>query len=130
MIIRPMNVRRKAIALVALLGLLAACQLPGATDNADGEFITGPGASAVNPSNVDTQKQACERAGGEFRETGRLGLLTCVTTPVDAGKACSASSDCSTHCLARSRSCAPIQPLFGCHDILDAYGRQVTLCID
>jgi hypothetical protein len=52
-------------------------------------------------------------------------------TPKDAGKSCSTSSECSTgNCLARSQSCSPIEPLFGCNELLDAEGRRVTLCVE
>jgi hypothetical protein len=33
-------------------------------------------------------------------------------------------------CLARSGTCAPIMPLFGCNEVLDKQGRRVTLCIE
>ena len=32
--------------------------------------------------------------------------------------------------LARSGTCAPITPMFGCNDILQDDGREVTLCLD
>ena len=48
----------------------------------------------------------------------------------DGGKSCKRERDCEGLCLARSRTCAPIQPLFGCNDILQDNGVMVTLCID
>ena len=48
----------------------------------------------------------------------------------DAGKTCRRQTDCETECLARSRTCAPITPLFGCNPVLQADGREVNLCID
>lgn len=117
---------KQLFSVVAVAVLVTAC-LPQQDDEA---FISGPGANATNPSNFAAQQSACVRRGGEFREAGKLGLMTCFTTPKDAGKSCAKSSDCATECLARSRTCAPIQPLFGCNDLLDSAGRMVTLCVD
>ena len=72
----------------------------------------------------------CEAGGGLWSDAGGKGIKTCVQRTRDAGKSCKRESDCEGLCLARSRSCAPIKPLFGCNDILQADGRQVTLCID
>ena len=73
---------------------------------------------------------ACEAGGGLWSEAGKKGVKTCVQRTRDAGKSCKREGDCQGFCLARSRSCAPVTPLFGCNDILQADGRQVTLCID
>lgn len=87
--------------------------------------------SEVNPDQTQAQKALCEARGGEFKPGGIHGFLTCYQTPKDAGKSCSAASDCGTgNCLARSKTCAPITPLFGCNDLLDHNGRLVTLCVD
>ncbi|MBL8562120.1 MAG: hypothetical protein JNN06_07550 [Gemmobacter sp.] len=73
---------------------------------------------------------ACEASGGLWSEAGKKGVKTCVQRTRDAGKSCKREGDCEGYCLARSRSCAPVTPLFGCNDILQADGGQVTLCID
>ena len=73
---------------------------------------------------------ACEAGGGIWSEAGKKGVKTCVQRTRDAGKSCKREGDCEGYCLARSRSCAPVTPLFGCNDILQADGGQVTLCID
>ncbi|AJE48266.1 hypothetical protein [Celeribacter indicus] len=89
------------------------------------------GGQGADPAVTASEKRACEARGGEFRSGGMAGFLTCFTTPKDAGKSCKASGDCGTgKCLARSGTCAPITPLFGCNEILDAQGRRVTLCVD
>jgi hypothetical protein len=54
----------------------------------------------------------------------------CVTLTRDGGKACTRQSQCEGYCLARSGTCAPITPMFGCNDILQDDGREVTLCLD
>ena len=73
---------------------------------------------------------SCERKGGRYVATGESGARSCIQPTRDAGKQCSKESDCDGLCLARSRTCAPFKPLFGCNDILQKDGRRVTLCID
>lgn len=73
---------------------------------------------------------ACEKQGGSWNRAGATITRTCVFRTRDGGKSCRRQSDCEGLCLARSRSCAPLRPLFGCNDILQNDGRQVKLCID
>ena len=94
------------------------------------EEMTEPDQPLIGASAVEAQRAACETDGGTFGTGGITGALVCYRPTSDAGKACSASTDCTTECLARSRTCAPVEPLFGCNDILDALGRTVTLCRD
>jgi hypothetical protein len=72
----------------------------------------------------------CEKRGGSWDNAGKPGTKACIKRTRDAGKACRKQSDCESVCLARSRTCAPIKPLFGCNEILQDDGRRVTLCID
>ena len=87
-----------------------------------------PEAEAAPPKSAP--QLACEAGGGIWSEAGKKGVKTCVQRTRDAGKSCKREGDCEGYCLARSRSCAPVTPLFGCNDILQADGGQVTLCID
>lgn len=73
---------------------------------------------------------ACEKRGGSFVSAGKSGAKTCQTRTRDSGKQCRRESDCEGVCLARSRSCAPVKPLLGCHEILQDDGYRVELCID
>ena len=109
-------IRPAFVALAALA--LAACQ------QEDGD-LPPVGAAAVEAARID-----CERRGGSFAPGGVSGGLTCFTTPPDAGRQCQTSDDCTGACLARSGTCAPITPLFGCHEILDAAGVRSRICID
>ncbi|SNX68982.1 hypothetical protein SAMN05878503_102422 [Cereibacter ovatus] len=70
---------------------------------------------------------ACEKKGGSY--VAVKSLYTCVRVPRDAGKACISGAECSGECLARSKTCAPYDPLVGCNDILDDFGRRMTLCL-
>lgn len=73
---------------------------------------------------------ACERRGGVW-STAAGGIASFCQTPLrDAGKACTQAGDCEGQCLARSRSCAPVAPLFGCHEILNDFGQVLTECIN
>ena len=72
----------------------------------------------------------CEKTGGQWAVAGLSGAYVCVTLTRDGGKVCRKKTDCQGLCLARSGTCAPIMPLFGCNEVLEKDGRRVTLCID
>ncbi len=102
---------RRIAALWAVLAL-AACQ-------------TDP--SAPGPSGGGALEQGCAGQGGRI-EAGLAGP-TCVTPEPDAGKTCSNSDECSGFCLAESRTCSPVTPYFGCHDLFEN-GQVAMLCVD
>jgi hypothetical protein len=110
----------RALALLAVL-VLGSCQ-PVAPPVGD-IGLTGPERMAV-------ELQACEERGGSFQRAGKGGVFTCVTRTRDAGKSCTAATQCESLCLARSRTCAPVKPIFGCNDILNSAGVRLTQCID
>jgi hypothetical protein len=90
-----------------------------------------PAAEAAPPTPPKSPEQlACERKGGVYANAGASGGKACVKRTRDGGKQCRKESDCEGFCLARSNTCAPIKPMFGCNDILQDDGRKVTLCID
>lgn len=72
----------------------------------------------------------CERRGGTWARAGKSEARTCVKQTRDGGKQCTKGTQCEGLCLARSGTCAPLAPLFGCNEILEDDGRRVTLCID
>ena len=72
----------------------------------------------------------CERRNGTWSRAGRSGTMTCITMLRDSGQQCRRDRDCEGQCLARSRTCAPFSPMFGCNEVLQDDGRRVTLCID
>lgn len=83
------------------------------------------------PQYAVLQQQACEKSGGRWGGGGAAGFFVCYKTTRDAlVKSCRAATDCEGLCLARSRSCVPVTPLFGCHSILDTNGQPETICID
>jgi hypothetical protein len=76
------------------------------------------------------QMQDCQKLGGTFRPVKPGGSLACFTVPKDAGQSCKASTDCESACLARSLTCAPVKPLFGCNEVLNSGGFRVSQCIE
>lgn len=81
------------------------------------------------PPALANQRQECRRSGGQLAP--RLpGVYACVRATRDAGRRCEAAADCEGLCLARSASCAPLAPLFGCHEVFTSPGRRETLCTD
>lgn len=79
---------------------------------------------------ISPEEIACVKDRGSWGAVGRSGAHTCVYSTRDAGKSCGQESDCEGVCLARSKTCAPVRPLFGCNDILQDDGVMATLCID
>ena len=87
--------------------------------------VAEPPARVLGPEEL-----ACVKKGGQWSVAGKAGGMSCVHMMRDAGKSCHKKSDCEGDCLARSNTCAPVAPLFGCNEILQDNGVMVTLCID
>jgi hypothetical protein len=95
------------------------------------ETPTSPPASEPEPETPKSAEQVlCEKTGGQWAVAGKTGAHLCVSPTRDGGKMCRKKSDCEGQCLARSGTCAPFMPLFGCNDVLEQNGSRVTLCID
>jgi hypothetical protein len=89
------------------------------------------GVAPVEPVAQKSKEQiTCEKRGGNWGNVGKSNLKTCIKRTKDAGKQCRKQSDCESVCLARSGTCAPVKPLFGCNEIFQKDGSRVTLCID
>ncbi|MEM9473660.1 MAG: hypothetical protein AAGA71_00070 [Pseudomonadota bacterium] len=101
-----------------LIATLAACQ------------PTEPAEPLMGAALVTREEAACEADGGRWGTGSREGTFVCYRTPADAGQTCSADGDCEGLCLARSRTCAPVTPMFGCHEVLGRLGARSTLCIE
>ncbi|HPD91457.1 MAG: hypothetical protein H6900_09270 [Rhodobacter sp.] len=82
-----------------------------------------------DPPMLAQQRAACERDGGRMTPRAQ-GVFACVRPTRDAYHHCESNADCEGVCLARSGTCAPLQPLYGCQDVLTLPGRRETLCID
>lgn len=89
-----------------------------------------PGAeAAVLPDPKSDQQLACERKRGQW-VTAVGSLKACVYPTGDSGKRCERESQCEGACLARSGTCSPVEPLYGCNEILQDNGARVTLCLE
>lgn len=74
---------------------------------------------------------SCAREGGQMTSApGKSKAKICVRETSDFGKRCTRSGECEGECLARSGTCAPATPMFGCHEILMGAGQKATLCRD
>lgn len=83
------------------------------------------------PAVVKTPGQiACEKGKGRFVKAGNAGTYTCVRPTRDGGKRCTKAGNCQGVCLARSQTCSPYTPIFGCQEILQDDGLRVTECIE
>lgn len=88
-------------------------------------------AEPVEPVVIKTAAHlACEKRGGRWSVTGGGAAAFCQSPTRDAGKSCRKSTDCTGYCLEKSRSCAPVTPMLGCHEILNEAGRMLTQCIN
>jgi hypothetical protein len=76
------------------------------------------------------QQLACEKKKGRWAKIGRGEARACVFQTRDAGKRCERESQCDSVCLARSGTCAPFKPMYGCNEILQDNGARVTLCLE
>ena len=92
----------------------------------------GQGTAAAEPAPPPkSQPQlTCEAAGGIWGQSRGKGAFLCQKRMKDGGKVCHKKGDCTGECLGPSQTCAPVAPLMGCNDVMDAEGRQVTLCLD
>lgn len=102
---------------------------PGAT-TADPAQTAAPPVAEQPARVLGPEELACVKKGGQWAAAGSAGGMSCLHVMRDAGKSCHKKSDCEGDCLARSNTCAPIAPLFGCNEILQDNGVMVTLCID
>ncbi|WP_312327376.1 hypothetical protein [Stenotrophomonas sp.] len=107
---------------------------------------TAPGAdSATAPApagNATAEAAACAASGGELKPLGRLQRVQCVVPYADAGKTCSAKSDCTGQCLANGDTeiaagtkatgiCqTDVSQNFGCRQRIDGGVAQGTICVD
>lgn len=84
----------------------------------------------ATPAPKSDAQIACEKSKGLWTRTGQGNIMACIRKTRDSGKTCDSKSDCQGECLARSRTCAPFRPMFGCNAVLNTNGAEVTLCLD
>ncbi|MDZ7906757.1 MAG: hypothetical protein U5N55_14045 [Cypionkella sp.] len=120
-------------AAAAALKAGAASTTPTKTPAAITPSATTPNAttpSAAPPKEPSSPEEAaCIKDNGRWGRAGKSSAMACFYPSKDAGKSCSKESDCTSQCLARSRSCAPFWPIFGCTEVIQNDGAVVKLCL-
>lgn len=104
-----------------------AAEAPAETPPEETPAEAGPAPAPVVKSPVQI---ACERRKGTWASIGAGSGAFCQLPTRDGGKSCRKSTDCQGYCLARSGTCAPVMPMFGCQEILNEDGRMLTECIN
>jgi hypothetical protein len=105
--------------------------LPEATPVADtAEPAPTPDLTQTPVTPKSEQQLACEKKKGRWQKIGKGEARACVIQTRDSGKRCERESQCDSVCLARSGTCAPFKPMYGCNEILQDNGARVTLCLD
>lgn len=112
--------RSEALAALALIVALAGCK-PAAPE-------PEPALPPVGAARTALEQAACEARAGQWVQRG--GGFFCATRPADGGKSCRTGDDCIGACLARSMTCAPIQPLIGCNEVVTGSGLRVSECVE
>jgi hypothetical protein len=108
----------------------AAAPVPGEEAQVAAADAAPPVAEPPPPEVVKSPTQiACEKGGGRFVSAGTKQSFACVRPTRDAGKRCNRESDCQGLCLARSQTCSPFTPVFGCQEILNDRGLRMTQCV-
>jgi putative hemolysin len=107
-----------AVVAIVITGALAACTQEDGANSARG----------MSKKEI----AQCLKAGGKPVWSGGLGgdpSESCALPAPDAGKACKKQLDCTSICLAQTRTCAA-EPSMGDVQILDENGDMVTLYVD
>ncbi len=104
---------------VLCLFTLVACQEDGG-DEAE--------SASIFPGLITQEREKCIKDGGRWGAAPGNATFTCFKNLTDANKPCARESECQGLCLARSRTCAPVKPLFGCHEVLASNGTRQTRC--
>jgi hypothetical protein len=100
-----------------------------AADAAPAEPAPQPDLAETPVTPKSEQQVACEKKGSKWFKIGD-GKFGCVRVTKDAGKRCEKESQCDGVCLARSGTCSPFKPLYGCNEILQDNGARVNLCLE
>ncbi len=116
-----MSAIRRTMTVVVMSVLLAGCQ----EDGSDAEAADPDIPRALAP-----QRAACEKDGGRWGKVPGRDAFVCYRITRDANQPCRSERDCEGLCLARSRTCAPQTPFFGCHEVLSSSGVRQTLCTE
>lgn len=115
-----MSAIRRIMTVFLTVSALAACQEDGGAVESDG----------AAPDFLAQQRAACEKVGGRFGRSANGFTFVCYRQMSDANQPCASADDCDGLCLARSRTCSPVEPFYGCHEIISSGGFRQTQCIE
>lgn len=99
---------------------LAACQEDGAKEDES---------TSLFPDATAEERLKCAKDGGRWGKIPGKSTSTCFQNLSDANKTCTRESDCQGLCLARSGTCSPVSPFFGCHEVLGSNGLRQSRCV-
>ena len=116
-----MSAIRHGLTVLVLSLVLTGCPEDGEDTSANDPDI---------PAILAPQKAACEKDGGRWGKVPNRDTFVCYRMTKDANEPCDSKRDCEGVCLARSRTCAPQIPLFGCNEVISASGIRQTLCTE
>ena len=114
----------------AIRRILAAVFMVVALVSCDDDDADGPVSESIFPDILKQEREACEADNGRWGTAANGVLFVCYRNQPDANQFCSTESDCAGFCLARSRTCSPIDPFFGCHQVLSKDGLPQTVCVE
>jgi len=96
----------------------------------DDDDVDVPVSESIFPDILKQEREACEADDGRWGTAANGALFVCYRNQPDANQSCRVESDCAGFCLARSRTCSPIDPFYGCHQVLSKDGFPQTLCVE
>ncbi len=80
---------------------------------------------------------SCATKNGSYQRRGMMGQYSCAVPYADAGKTCSAASDCEGQCRVADSSTKPVKGQcqattdpFGCYEYFSESGEVVGICVD
>ena len=116
-----MSAVRRILAAMVVLVVVVAC------DEDDPDRVEN---QSIFPDITKTERDACERGGGSWGKAANGLTFVCYRALPDANQSCRTSSDCAGICLARSRTCSPVKPFYGCHEVISQAGVTQTVCLE
>ncbi|MBK8439386.1 MAG: hypothetical protein IPL38_07720 [Rhodobacter sp.] len=90
----------------------------------------GPGGGPQGKQLTEAERADCLMRGGTTGYGGLFPDELCFTPMKDAGQSCTKAGDCEGQCLADTKTCSKVSPIFGCYDYLDETGQVVGICVD
>ena len=108
---------------------------------APGGGLAEPSGEVANEAGAAWNASSCQRAGGVMKPVGRMQTVQCVIAYADAGKSCTASSQCAGDCRTApgmdvrpgqrvAGYCQASSDRFGCSTRVENGRAEATICID